>query len=81
MVLDTFRTLEEVTEAKPVERSLKDRQPVETVDDIFKIAQESQDFIVDIGKRLEADLGVKLKNPGLKKIEAAQEKMQRKGYQ
>lgn len=81
MVLDTFRTLEEVTEARPVERSLKDRQPVETVDDIFKIAQESQDFIVDIGKRLEADLGIKLKNPGLKKIEAAQEKMQRKGYQ
>ena len=81
MVLDTFRTLEEVTEARPVERSLKDRQPVETVDDIFKIAQESQDFIVDIGKGLEADLGVKLKNPGLKKIEAAQEKMQRKGYQ
>ena len=81
MVLDTFRTLEEVTETRPVERSLKDRQPVETVDDIFKIAQESQDFIVDIGKSLEADLGVKLKNPGLKKIEAAQEKMQRKGYQ
>jgi|DEB0MinimDraft_6_1074348.scaffolds.fasta_scaffold00171_3 hypothetical protein len=80
MVLDTFRTLEEVTEIKPVERSLKDRQPVETVDDIFKIAQESQDFIANIGKSLEADLGIKFKNPGLKKIETAKEKMQRKSY-
>ena len=80
MVLDTFRTLEEVTEIKPVERSLKDRQPVETVDDIFKIAQESQDFVANIGKSLEADLGIKFKNPGLKKIETAKEKMQRKSY-
>ena len=80
MVLDTFRTLEEITEIKPVERSLKDRQPVETVDDIFKIAQESQDFIANIGKSLESDLGVKFKNPGLKKIETAKEKMQRKSY-
>ena len=80
MVLDTFRTLEEITEIKPVERSLKDRQPVETVDDIYKIAQESQDFIANIGKSLESDLGVKFKNPGLKKIETAKEKMQRKSY-
>mgnify|MGYP003131905110 CR=1 FL=1 len=81
MVLDTFRTLEEVTEARPVLQSLKDRQPVETVDDIYKIAQESQDFIVNIAKNIETDLGVKMENPGLKKIGAAQEKMQRKAYQ
>ena len=80
MVRDTYRDLEEVAEAQPVERSLKDRQPVETVDDIFKVAQESQDFIDGIGKSLEADLGVKFKNPGLKKIDDAKEKMGRKAY-
>ena len=83
MVLDTFRALEEVPvkeDVKAIERSLKDRQPVETVDDIFKIAQASQDFIDGIGRGLARDLGINFKNPGLKKIETAKEKMQRKSY-
>ena len=83
MVLDTFRALEEVPvkeDVKAIERSLKDRQPVETVDDIFKIAQASQDFIDGIGRGLAKDLGINFKNPGLKKIETAKEKMQRKSY-
>jgi len=83
MVLDTFRALEEVPvkeDVKAIERSLKDRQPVETVDDIFKIAQASQDFIDAIGRGLARDLGINFKNPGLKKIETAKEKMQRKSY-
>ena len=63
-----------------IERSFKERQPVETVDDIYKIAQESQDFVVNIGRTIEKDLGVKLENPGLKLIETAREKMGRKGY-
>lgn len=68
------------TNAKVIEKSFKDRQPVETVDDIYKIAPESQDFIVNIGKGIEKDLGVELKNTGLKKIETAKSKVGRKGY-
>jgi hypothetical protein len=84
MVLDTFRALEEVPtkdDVIAIERSLKDRQPVQTVDDIFKIAQASQDFIDGIGRGLARDLGVNFKNPGLKKIDTAKEKMQRKKYE
>ena len=84
MVLDTFRVLEEVPtkdDVIAIERSLKDRQPIETVDDIYKIAQESQDFIDGIGRGLARDLGVNFKNPGLKKIDTAKEKMQRKNYE
>ena len=91
LILNTFRELEDVTEtvgeeipgetnAKVIEKSFKDRQPVQTVDDIYKIAQESQDFVVNIGRTIEKDLGVKLKNPGLKLIETAREKMGRKNY-
>jgi len=88
MILDTFRDLEEIvgeeipgeTNAKVIEKSFKDRQPVETVDDIYKLAPESQDFIVNIGKDIEKDLGVELKNTGLKKIETARSKVGRKGY-
>ena len=91
LILNTFRELEDVTDtvgeeipgetnAKVIEKSFKDRQPVQTVDDIYKIAQESQDFVVNIGRTIEKDLGVKLKNPGLKLIETAREKMGRKNY-
>ena len=88
MILDTFRDLEETlgeeipgkTNAKVIEKSFKDRQPIETVDDIYKLAPESQDFIVKIGKDIEKDLGVELKNTGLKKIETARSKVGRKGY-
>lgn len=91
LILNTFRELEEVpsvvkeeipgeTNAKVIEKSFKDRQPVETVDDIYKIAPESQNFIVNIGKGIEKDLGVELKNTGLKKIETAKSKVGRKGY-
>jgi len=84
MVLDTFRALEEVPtkdDVIAIERSLKDRQPVQTVDDIFEIAQASQDFIDGIGRGLARDLGINFKNPGLKKIDTAKEKMQRKKYE
>jgi len=84
MELDTFRTLEEVPveeDVRAIDRSLKDRQPVETVDDIYAIAQDSQNFIDGIGKSIEADLGVNFKNPGLKDIDTAKTKMQRKSYQ
>ena len=83
LILNTFRELEDVPRAEDgiaIERSFKERQPVETVDDIYKIAQESQDFVVNIGRTIEKDLGVKLENPGLKLIETAREKMGRKGY-
>ena len=85
---DIFEDLEEIpgekipgeTNAKVIEQSFKDRQPVETVDDIYEIAQESQDFIVNIGKGIEKDLGVELKDTGLKEIETARSKVGRKGY-
>ena len=83
LILNTFRELEDVPSAEDgiaIEISFKDRQPVQTVDDIYKIAQESQDFVVNIGRTIEKDLGVKLENPGLKLIETAREKMGRKGY-
>ena len=59
---------------------LKESQPVKTVDDIYALADESQTFIAKIGKEIESDLGVTFVNPGLKKIEDANEKMVRKGY-
>jgi hypothetical protein len=68
------RTLEEI------EVDLKARQPVETVDEIYAIADESQSYIATIGAEIESDLGVIFKNPGLKDIDAAREKMQRKSY-
>ena len=68
------RTLEEI------EVDLKARQPVETVDEIYALADESQSYIATIGAEIESDLGVSFKNPGLKNIDAAREKMQRKGY-
>ena len=88
LILNTFRELEETpgeeipgkTNAKVIEKSFKDRQPIETVDDIYKLAPESQDFIVNIGKDIEKDLGVEFKNTGLKKIETARSKVGRKGY-
>jgi hypothetical protein len=84
MVLDTFRALEEVPtkdDRIAIEKSFKDRQPIETVDDIYKIAQESQDFVVNIGKNIEQDLGVELKNKGLKEIDTAKSKITRKRYE
>jgi len=85
---DIFEDLEEIpgekvpgeTSAQVIEQSFKDRQPVETVDDIYEIAQESQDFIVNIGKGIEKDLGVELKDTGLKQIETAKSKVGRKRY-
>ena len=68
------RTLEEI------EVDLKARQPVETVDEIYALADESQSYIATIGAEIESDLGVSFKNPGLKDIDAAREKMQRKSY-
>jgi len=63
-----------------VEADLKARQPVETVDDIYALAEESQSYIAKIGADLEGELGVSFKNPGLKAIETAREKMKRKSY-
>lgn len=65
---------------KQIEADLKARQPIKTVDDIYAIADESQAFVARIGAELEADLGVSFKNPGLKKIDDAREKMVRKSY-
>ena len=63
-----------------VEADLKARQPVETVDDIYALAEESQSYIAKIGADLEGELGVSFKNPGLKAVETAREKMKRKSY-
>jgi hypothetical protein len=70
----------EVVDFKAAEQNLKTRQPVQTVDDIYAIAEESQTYIAGIGDELAQDLGVKFKNPGLKKIATANEKMARKSY-
>jgi hypothetical protein len=70
----------EVVDSKAVEQNLKTRQPVQTVDDIYAIAEESQTYIAGIGDELAQDLGVEFKNPGLKKIATANEKMARKSY-
>jgi hypothetical protein len=70
----------EVVDSKAVEQNLKSRQPVQTVDDIYAIAEESQTYIAGIGDELAQDLGVEFKNPGLKKIATANEKMARKSY-
>ena len=77
---------DEVAPAAPVktpyeiEADLKARQPVETVEDIYAVADESQSYIAAIGADIESDFGVTFKNPGLKDIDTAREKMQRKGY-
>jgi hypothetical protein len=63
-----------------IEADLKARQPVETVDDIYALADESQAYIAAIGSEIETSLGVSFKNPGLKTIETAREKMKRKSY-
>ena len=63
-----------------IEADLKARQPVETVDDIYALAEDSQSYIAKIGADLEGELGVSFKNPGLKNIDTAREKMQRKAY-
>ena len=63
-----------------IEADLKARQPVETVDDIYALAEDSQSYIAKIGADLEGELGVSFKNPGLKDINTAKEKMQRKAY-
>jgi hypothetical protein len=63
-----------------IEADLKARQPVETVDDIYALAEDSQSYIAKIGADLEGELGVSFKNPGLKDIDTAREKMQRKAY-
>ena len=82
---DMFR-VEEVTpdvsarSPNDIEADLKARQPVETVDDIYAIADESQSYIATIAADIESDLGVTFKNPGLKEIKEAKSKMQRKGY-
>lgn len=66
--------------AAEVEADLKARQPVETVDDIYALAEQSQSYIAKIGADLEGELGVSFKNPGLKDIDTAREKMRRKAY-
>ena len=63
-----------------IEADLKARQPVETVNDIYALADESQSYIARIAADIESDLGVTFENPGLKKIVDANDKMQRKGY-
>jgi hypothetical protein len=70
----------EVVDFKAAEQNLKTRQPVQTVDDIYAIAEESQTYIAGIGDELAQDLGVEFKNPGLKKIATANGKMARKSY-
>tara|TARA_R110001632_G_scaffold118447_1_gene230880 strand:- start:3760 stop:7221 length:3462 start_codon:yes stop_codon:yes gene_type:complete len=80
------RTTAEADEVAPVrtaaevEADLKARQPVETVDDIYALAEQSQSYIAKIGADLEGELGVSFKNPGLKDIDTAREKMRRKAY-
>ena len=77
---EAVEELAEIDNPKVVERALKDEQPVNTFDDLYRMAPESQDFIVRIGEQLRRDLGVEFKNPKLKKREAAEEKMVRKSY-
>ena len=85
LIADMFGA-DEVTPVTPVrtnaeiEADLKARQPVETVDDIYALAEDSQSYIAKIGADLEGELGVSFKNPGLKDINTAKEKMQRKAY-
>ena len=66
--------------ADRIEDRLKLSQPIETVEDIYKLAPEAQNFINDIGKRIEKKLDVKFENPGLKEKATAAEKMERKKY-
>ena len=70
----------EVVDFKAAEQNLKTRQPVQTVDDIYAIAEESQTYIAGIGDELAQDLGVEFRNPGLKNIATSNEKMARKSY-
>lgn len=65
---------------KEIEADLKARQPVETVDDIYTLAPEAQNYIADIGRRIQDELGIEFKDPGLKDIDDAKSKMIRKSY-
>ena len=69
-----------VRSPKEIEADLKARQPVETVEDIYELAPAAQDYIAGIGRQIQDELGVEFKDPGLKKIETAMEKMARKSY-
>jgi hypothetical protein len=80
METDMFPPLREGLEPEGVETKLKLAQPIETVDDIYELAPASQEWLAGTGKRLEAELGVKFENPGLKEKATAAEKMIRKKY-
>tara|TARA_B100000579_G_scaffold437790_1_gene469041 strand:- start:6164 stop:9391 length:3228 start_codon:yes stop_codon:yes gene_type:complete len=80
METDMFPPLREGLEPEVAETKLKLAQPIETVDDIYELAPASQEWLAGTGKRLEAELGVKFENPGLKEKATAAEKMIRKKY-
>jgi hypothetical protein len=80
METDMFPPLREGLEPEVAETKLKLAQPIETVDNIYELAPASQEWLAGTGKRLEAELGVKFDDPGLKKRKTANEKMIRKKY-
>lgn len=84
LTVDMFGTEPEATPvartAQDIEADLKARQPVQTVDDIYALADDAQAYIARIGDEIAADLDVEFQNPGLKAIETSREKMTRKGY-
>lgn len=51
-----------------------------TMDDLYAKAPGLQDDLVATGARIQADLGVTFKNPGIKELATSQEKMVRRKY-
>lgn len=60
--------------------ALKSNQPFETVDELYDIAPLVQAKLENAGRRIEAELGVEFKNPGIKNKENSVAKISRKGY-
>ena len=57
------------------------RPPPKTIDQVYEEAPGLQEILGELGAAIAADVeGVKFKNPGIKKRETAEEKLERKGY-
>ncbi|MAS41730.1 MAG: hypothetical protein CML43_01010 [Rhodobacteraceae bacterium] len=67
-------------EVKQRTDALSAAQPFVTIDELYQLAPDAQAQLARIGERLSGELGVKFKNPGIKRRETTEEKLGRKGY-
>jgi hypothetical protein len=61
-------------------RAFREAAPERDLDTLYQALPRHQVALEDVGREIEATLGVTFKTPGMKKRETAAEKMARKGY-